>query len=396
MRREKESGIRISLSGDAPPETAVLLADGGIEIVAPHDSAAAGLAIDFQPTSGPPNSRGEWMTVRSWAPQANLPSANFAAANAIEAASFILWQASGAAAPMLTGDRRTYVAIARAMTAAPLRVPILVEGEIGTGKQLLVRLVHGLRGEGGALVSVNCSVSDSVFRFAPYEDGSEIGTLFLDNIDELSESAQSIALDSIRARAAAQASDPAAGRSSGVRYAATTRRPLSRMVRQGVFSRELFRELARVAVFIPPLRERRGDIALLANHFLGLCAPGLTFTPRALEALSQYPFPGNVRELENLVRRLAIVPLLGGGGVIDEGDARNQIIVAARQKAEQGKANWRACLEAADREITLRTIAACAGDCHAAARRLGITLRKLRRRVEKTGATHPAGVPPRS
>ncbi len=127
---------------------------------------------------------------------------------------------------------------------------------------------------------------------------------------------------------------------------------------------------------------RGGDIPLLARDFL---APSLSFTPAALRALSEYPFPGNVRELKNLVKRLAIVPLEASGGPIDASDVREQIIVATRQKAERPRPSWRAAVEAANREIALRTVTALGGDIKATAQKLGLSAAALRRSIRSAG-----------
>ncbi len=226
----------------------------------------------------------------------------------------------------------------------------------------------------GLLLLVNGSVANVSRVAGSSAEAQGVGTLFLDNVDELSTSEQAAILGIIRAAAEAR-SKP---NDSRIRYAAATRRPLGQMVRRGGFNSELYRELAGMAVYLPPLRERRADVALLANYFLSRSGPEFRFSADALEVLAHYPFPGNVRELENLVRRLSIVPLAAAARTIDSADVRNQIIVAAQQKAQDPTASWRACLEGAEREIALRTIAACAGDYRAAARRLGMTLAMLR------------------
>lgn len=384
-----ERPIRISLGIGAPPQTAALLAQAGFDVV--EDSAGeAEFTVSFAPAAA--DERGNRTAVQCLGPEGRARGASLLARGGIEAASCVASQVSEVGAPMLTADARTYSAIAQAIHAARQRLSLLVEGETGTGKKLLVGLYHAMSGR-GLLLLINGSVA-SVSRVANAPTGVRgPGTLFLDNVDELSKAEQAAVLGVIRAAGESRSLATGADDST-IRYAAATRRPLEQMVRRGRFDRELYRELAATAVYLPPLRERRADLAMLANYFLSLSGPHLGFTPDALEVLSHYPFPGNVRELENLVRRLSIVPLAALAGSIDGADVRNQIMVAARQKAE-GMASWRSCLDAAEREIALRTVAAYAGDYRAAARRLGMTLSMLRERVGASGHAR-GGEPPRS
>lgn len=380
--------IRISLGIGAPPQTAALLAQAGLRVAQAGADADAELSVSFALAPGAADQREQRTVVQCRGPDGRPRGASIVAGDGTQAASFVLSRVSGAETPMLTADGRTYSAISRAIQAAMRHRSLLIEGETGTGKKLLVRLFHAMSGR-GVLVLVNGSVADVSRIASSSAEGQDVGTLFLDNVDELSAAEQAAMLGIMRAAAGSRATS----KDSMIRYAAATRRPLEQMVRRGGFNPELYRELAGIAVYLPPLRERHADVPVLANYFLSCSGPEFMFSADALEVLTRYPFPGNVRELENLVRRLSIVPLAAGARTIDAADVRNQIMVAARQKAQDPATGWRACVEGAEREIALRTIAACAGDYRAAARRLGMTLAMLR---ECVAAAEPGrGEPPR-
>ena len=132
-----------------------------------------------------------------------------------------------------------------------------------------------------------------------------------------------------------------------------------------------------LTLWVPPLRERRADIALLAAGFLRVAAPQLRFTPGALKTLGNYPFPGNVRELHNLVTRFAIM----------QRDDASQLIQAADVRPELdgplsiGPSIWKSSPFRMRREMALQALMVCGGDRAAAARKLGISVRALQQHV---------------
>jgi DNA-binding NtrC family response regulator len=144
----------------------------------------------------------------------------------------------------------------------------------------------------------------------------------------------------------------------------------------GEFKRDLYGRLAVLTIGVPPLRDRRADIALLAVNFLRIAAPQLSFTPGALKALGNYPFPGNVRELHNLVTRLAIMPRDGVSRLIDTADVRAQFVVPVL-----GAAIWKSSPFQQRREMVMQALMVCGGDRPAAARKLGISVRALQQHV---------------
>lgn len=212
---------------------------------------------------------------------------------------------------------------------AKTRSTVLVLGESGTGKELIAQALHSLSGRSGRLVPVNCgaipedileselfghekgaftgAIASRVGRFQ-LADG---GTIFLDEIGEMSPKLQVKLLRVLQERRV----DPVGSAKSievDVRVIAATNKDLAEEVKAGRFREDLFYRLQVVPVSLPPLRERSGDIPLLAAHFLRrqaheLGKPALELSDATLEAMSRYPWPGNVRELENLVERIAIL-----------------------------------------------------------------------------------------
>jgi transcriptional regulator with GAF, ATPase, and Fis domain len=212
---------------------------------------------------------------------------------------------------------------------AKTRSTVLVLGESGTGKELIARAIHSLSGRSGKLVPVNCgaipedileselfghekgsftgAVSSRVGRFQLADNG----TIFLDEIGEMSPKLQVKLLRVLQEKKV----DPVGSTRSidvDVRVVAATNKDLAEEVRAGRFREDLFYRLQVVPVSLPSLRERDGDVALLAQYFLARHADSLgrdklAFAPETMTALCAYCWPGNVRELENLVERLAIL-----------------------------------------------------------------------------------------
>ncbi len=199
--------------------------------------------------------------------------------------------------------------------------PVLVEGETGTGKELVAQALHARsRRAERPLVAVNCAAPAPAtleaelvgqVRGGPGAPGAALGrlelahtgTLFLDEVDEAPPAVQARLLRFLQSGEFERVGD-AATRRADVRVVASASRPLEAAVRAGRFREDLYFRLRVVRVAVPPLRERRSDIPLLAEHFLERHgAAGLGFTPAALAVLQAARWPGNVRELENAVRQ---------------------------------------------------------------------------------------------
>lgn len=323
----------------------------------------------------------------------------FEAPNEYALASAILSHALGLSSPLLTADEKMFAVIRAAVRTAAADSPIVLTGETGTGKELLVRMIHAASGRGGGMYSVNCAaLNDSLAADAKRlaesgAGGGAIGvdelfaaphtTLFLDQVTELSQASQIWVLHALM-RAAETATAPASR--PGARLVSATNRPLEPLVACDEFRHELYDRLAVLTIVLPPLRERPADIALLATHFLRDAAPDLSLTPGALKALASYPFPGNVRELHNLVTRLAVEPREAASRVIHATEVRAQL---ASGKPES---IWAASPFAMRREMALQALSACKGDRIAAARKLGISVRALQQHVAASrGASQGRG-----
>ncbi len=223
---------------------------------------------------------------------------------------------------------------------APTGARILITGESGTGKELVARAVHEASDRAKSpFVKVNCAaipeelieselfgaVKGAYTGSTQSRDGkflqADKGTLFLDEIGDMSLKAQAKVL-----RALQEGDIERVGGNAtihvDVRVLAATNKDLPAEVRAGAFREDLYFRLNVVPVHVPPLRERREDIPLLAEHFLGAYLdenglPQRQFAPEVLQLLGSMPWPGNIRELGNAVERLAI---LSAGSVIGPED----------------------------------------------------------------------------
>ena len=199
---------------------------------------------------------------------------------------------------------------------------VLIEGESGVGKELVARQVHELsRRHRGPFVAVNCAaVVESLLeaelfgieertatgvrgRRGKFEN-AEGGTIFLDEVSDLSASAQAKLLRAIQEVAIERVGGHGARRVN-TRIVAATNRSLARLVEQGLFRSDLYYRLSGVEITVPPLRDRAEDIAELARYFLERhrSTRAMTLSPAAQEALSAYQWPGNVRELQRVIER---------------------------------------------------------------------------------------------
>jgi transcriptional regulator with PAS, ATPase and Fis domain len=199
---------------------------------------------------------------------------------------------------------------------------ILLEGESGVGKELVARLIHDRSARAaGPFVAVNCAalvetlVEAELFgieertatgvrgRRGKFE-AADGGTVFLDEVSDLSLSAQAKLLRAIQELAVERVGATGAHRVD-IRIVAATNRPLRGLIDQGAFRPDLYYRLSGVDLHVPALRERRDDVPGLAEHFLARYqhVRPLTLSRAALEALVAYDWPGNVRELERVVER---------------------------------------------------------------------------------------------
>ncbi|HEV8240658.1 MAG TPA: sigma 54-interacting transcriptional regulator [Thermoanaerobaculia bacterium] len=219
--------------------------------------------------------------------------------------------------------------------AAPLDSPVLLLGEPGSGRSTLARALHRASGRGGALVEVDPgTVPATLFEseLFGYRAGAftgatadlegrvaraERGTLVLDQVEEIPLAAQPKLLRLLAERRYR----PLGGdeRTAAVRFVALGNESLPRRVRQGLFRGDLYYRLEVLAFRVPPLRERKGEVPALAATLLAdlaarLARPAPAITPNALGWMSEHAWPGNLRELRNVLERALV---LGDGGPLD-------------------------------------------------------------------------------
>ncbi len=212
---------------------------------------------------------------------------------------------------------------------------VLITGETGTGKELLTNIIHFNSSRSRMpFIKVSCAVlsrelieselfghvkgaftgADSA-KTGRFEMANN-GTLYLDDIDDIPYDLQ---VKLLRALEEGEIERVGGGDTIkiDVRVIASTKKDLKQLAAEGKFREDLFYRLNVFPINLPPLRERPGDVVMLANHFVKEFSPAKTIAidPEVLEILKQYPFPGNVREIKNLMERLV---LLSKGGLIDK------------------------------------------------------------------------------
>jgi DNA-binding NtrC family response regulator len=387
----------ICLGTGAPEAMAEFLTRAGLEVVPYAQRHHSGLYVDFL---GARPSGVEVLSIEltGKSGEPSRPHTHFTTDNWQSAACFVISHTLRLRPPLLTADAEMLSVIRSAMSVATSQVPVILSGEIGVGKASLAHLVHSASRCRAPLLVVNCSSLDNIETDAllgslnaapnvnsrPGPDSARLdATIFLDEVGELTDSGQLKLLRMLQAAERAAWPQPGA-RGAVSRFVAATNRQLPAMVERGELRKELYWRLNVFSLEVPPLRQRPGDIAMLARYFLRRANPRRAFTPMALKMLSNYAFPGNVLELEGLVTRLAISPLAAGNTFIDVADLRRHLMVAAPGEQMPVSA-WKSSREEARREMILKAIAAAGGDRAEAARRLHISTRALQYHITKAG-----------
>jgi DNA-binding NtrC family response regulator len=286
-----------------------------------------------------------------------------------------------------------------AAQAAPSTATVLILGENGSGKELLARYVHTRSNRAqGPFVAVNCAaIPETIIEAelfghekgaftgaAQRKDGrfalAKGGTLFLDEIGELSPSVQVKLLRVLQEGEF----EPLGGRTvrADVRVVAATNRRLEEEVKAGRFREDLYFRLNVIAITMPPLRARPGDVPLLVDHFLAVFSAKnskgpFTITPAAIEKLQDYAWPGNVRELENTMERAVV---LARGTVIDVADLPRSIVENERARSEF-VIPIGTPLEEIERRVIRETLRMTNGDKRLTAQLLGIATRTIYRKL---------------
>lgn len=316
-------------------------------------------------------------------------------------------------APAAEGERRL---IGRSPAIVHLRgqverlarsqAPVFIRGESGTGKEVIARMIHALGPRAkGPFVPVNCGAIPPELmesEFFGHMRGSfsgatadkpglfraaQGGTLFLDEVAELPLAMQVKLLRAIQERAVRPVGAHAE-EAVDVRILSASHRDLAALVAEGRFRQDLFYRIDVIALHVPPLRERPEDIAELATHILARLAardggPVRSLSSGALATLRSHAFPGNVRELENLLERACA--LCEGDEIVPADIASNPspaplTVVSLCPQPEALPAD-----DTEEKACILRTLDETRWNRSEAARRLGMTLRQLRYRLQKWG-----------
>jgi two-component system response regulator PilR (NtrC family) len=290
------------------------------------------------------------------------------------------------------------------------QAPVYIGGESGTGKELVARLIHerGPRSDQG-FIPVNCGAIPAELmesEFFGHKKGSftgavadknglfqaaEGGTLFLDEVAELPMHMQVKLLRAIQEKAirpvGAQREIPV-----DVRILSATHKDLSRLVQDSDFRQDLYYRLNVIELRVPPLRERPSDIPLLAGHLLQRLSSEhgakIELGEDAIQALLHYPFPGNVRELENILERAmtmceGVVVHAGDLHLPDHGD--KEISLDKPAVPDPGSIPLETYLDEVERDVITKTLERTRHNKTKAAELLGITFRALRYRLKKLG-----------
>ncbi|WP_250625034.1 sigma-54-dependent transcriptional regulator [Pinirhizobacter soli] len=318
------------------------------------------------------------------------------------------------ASPAMQQVRATIAKLARN------QAPVYIGGESGVGKELVARLIHDLGPRAsGPFVPVNCGAIPSELmesEFFGHRKGSftgahadkeglfqaaQGGTLFLDEVAELPLHMQVKLLRAIQEKAVR----PIGGRDEipvDVRLLSATHKNLAALVDEGQFRQDLFYRINVIELRVPPLRERRGDVPALAQFILAQLATESGGTvgrlqPAALAALEEYEFPGNVRELENILERAMA---MSDGETIEAADlmlpqrlprttpngtAPAPVAEAAPVAAAQNPGGLEDYISNIERDAIVKALEESRYNKTAAAKKLGITFRALRYKLKKLG-----------
>jgi DNA-binding NtrC family response regulator len=309
------------------------------------------------------------------------------------------------------------------LKAARSDANILVTGESGTGKELIARAIHARSPRASAaFVPVDCaSIPETLLEseLFGHEKGAftgairtkpglmevaDRGTLFLDEIAELPVVLQSKLLRALQERRFRRVGGTAE-LDSDVRLVCATNRDLRAEIGRGHFREELYYRVAVIEIQLPPLRERAGDVRLLAHAFLKRFGRGAVerFSEETLEALQRYAWPGNVRELQNVIERacalaegpsIELVDLpehvVEGGEIGPQGEPGDLVAapLVGRVPLRKAKEQWLAALEAS---YLRQILDSHGGNISAAAREAGVDRKTFHRLVKKHGIERDDG-----
>ena len=289
---------------------------------------------------------------------------------------------------------------------APTTVPILITGETGTGKELIARAIHELSPRrNGPLVNVNCpaipaglaeselfghergAFTDAVQSRPGKFELAHGGTIFLDEVGDLTPDLQ-VKLLRVLQEHETQRVGSMKVRKLDLRVVAATNRDLEDAMRDGRFREDLYYRLATVPLSVPPLRERTDDIPMLASYFLERAAtmyqkPVTGFSAAALDLLRRYSWPGNIRELQNVVERAAL---------LCASDTVTPAYLADLAITESAPRSFGTAIREEKLRRVERALAQTGGNQAAATRILGISANNLARLMKSLGLKSPRAV----
>jgi len=311
-----------------------------------------------------------------------------------------------------TFDRRKLIGQSPAMVrlletiaqVAPTEATVLIAGESGTGKEMIANAIHyNSPRKDAPFVKINCAALTETLlesELFGHEKGAftgadrrregkfvqaDGGSLFLDEVSEMSRAMQVKLLRVLQERELMRVGG-AEVIQVDVRVIAASNKNLTEEIQKGNFREDLFYRLNVVSLPVPPLRERKEDIPMLIQHFLQSFAEKNNktitgFTPKALEKILSYNWPGNIRELMNAVERAVV---LTRNDFVDIGDLALMAETPDNERERQSdKTTKNLSLEDVEKQSILKTLDACSGNKSEAARLLGITRKTLRSKLQK-------------
>jgi two-component system response regulator HydG len=287
---------------------------------------------------------------------------------------------------------------------APTEATVLITGESGTGKEIIANAIHYNSSRRDApFVKINCAALTETLlesELFGHEKGAftgaerrregkfvqaDGGSLFLDEVSEMSKAMQVKLLRVLQEREIMRVGGADVIKVD-VRVIAASNKNLAEEIQKGNFREDLFYRLNVITLSVPPLRERREDIPILAQHFLKIFSERNKktirgFTNDAMEKMMSYAWPGNIRELMNAVERAVV---LIGNDIVDVGDLALMTEHQDRGRQHQPDQNPQSfSLETIEKRSIMETLNVCRGNKSEAARRLGITRKTLRAKLKK-------------
>ncbi len=282
---------------------------------------------------------------------------------------------------------------------------VLMHGETGAGKELIARAIHMNSSRSkGPLIQVNCAaIPDTLIEseLFGHEKGAFTGavrqhrgrfeeahggSIFLDEVSELSAAAQAKLLRVLQEKQFQPLGSPRLVRTDA-RVMAATNRPLEECIAAGQFRKDLYYRLSVFPIYIPPLRERGNDIILLADHFVLKYAkeigkPVKRISTSVIEAFLTHPWPGNVRELENCIERAV---LLAEGDAIEMIHLPPSLQIRTREGDKKDTGRLNTVIEAQERSLIIDALKETQGNQSQAAKLLGTTKRIMQYKIQKLG-----------